>query len=210
MTAHFISFEGGEGSGKTTQCALLKTAFMKAGIKATFTREPGGGQGADAIRELLLTGAGDKWHPVTESLLFQAARTEHVARVVRPALERGETVVCDRFLDSTLVYQGIARGLGMEFIRSLHLLSLGSFMPDITIYIDIDPETGLKRAGERKGRETRFESLDMDFHVKVQNGFLALAKAEPGRFIVIDGAGDKDRVHESVVVALTKTLGLKL
>lgn len=209
MSAYFISLEGGEGSGKTTQVTLLKSAFEKAGIAAVFTREPGGGPGAEAIRELLLTGAGDKWSSITETLLFQAARTEHVERVIRPALARGEVVVCDRFVDSTIVYQGKARGLGADYIRALHLLTLGDFKPDLTLYIDIAPETGLKRAGERKGTETRFESLDLQFHESVRAGFLALAKAEPQRVVKIDGAQSKETVH-AAICAQIKQLGVAL
>lgn len=202
MKARFISLEGGEGSGKTTQATLLKAAFDAAGIPALFTREPGGGEGGDSIRRLLLTGAVDKWHVITELLLFQAARVEHVERVIRPALARGETVICDRFLDSTLVYQGYARGLGVEFIRTLHRLTLGDIHPDKTLYIDIAPEEGLKRAGARRGDETRFENMDMPFHRAVREGFLSLAQAEPERIQIIDGTRSKEEVLKQLSAAL--------
>lgn len=209
MKPLFVTFEGGEGSGKTTQMALLKQYCEQAGMTAVFTREPGGGAGGDAIRSLLLEGAGDKWHPVTELLLFQAARVEHVERVIRPALAQGAHVFCDRFLDSTLVYQGYARGLGMAYSEALHRLTLGDFQPDMTFYIDIDPAIGLARAGKRQGRETRFEALPQEFHYAVRRGFLALAKAQPQRMIVIDGAPSQEVVHQSVMSALRVSIQME-
>lgn len=210
MRSVFITLEGGEGSGKTTQAALLKEAFARAGLTAVFTREPGGGKSGDAIRSLLLEGAGDKWHPTTELLLFQAARVEHVERMIRPALLRGEHVVCDRFLHSSLVYQGHARGLGQGYIQALHNLTLGQFLPDITLYIDIEPSLGLERANRRRGVETRFEGLAIDFHESVRSGFLALAKAEPQRMMVIDGSLAIEAVHEHVKDTLRNMIGIDL
>lgn len=210
MKGFFISLEGGEGSGKTTQLALLKDAFVKAGKEAVFTREPGGCPEAEAIRTLLLTGAGDKWQPLTETLLFQAARVEHVQRLIKPSLEARKHVVSDRFFDSTCVYQGHARGLGIDYMKALHKLTVGDFTPDLTIYIDIKPEDGLKRANSRQGNETRFESLDISFHHKVREGFLQAAGKEPQRFEVIDGAQAKEQVHTQILAALNKRLGLKL
>lgn len=198
----FITFEGGEGSGKTTQVKLLQKYFTDMGRKCLVTREPGGTPGGDAIRELLLTGSGDKWDAVSETLLFQAARVEHVERVIRPALARGEIVLCDRFLDSTLVYQGISKGLGMEYIRQIHQLTLGNFMPDLTLILDIDPNIGVGRAKARWGKETRFENMDREFHTKVREGFLLLASKEPQRCIVIDASGAQDAVHQSVQDAI--------
>ncbi len=210
MKGAFISLEGGEGSGKTTQVSLLKDAFAKAGIDAVFTREPGGCVQADAIRTLLLTGAGDKWQPLTETLLFQAARVEHVQRVIKPALAGGRHVISDRFFDSTRVYQGHARGLGVAYMHALHQITVGDFTPDLTIYIDIRPEDGLKRANSRQGNETRFESLDISFHHKVREGFLQSAGNEPQRFAVVDGGQAKEQVCTQIFAALDTKLGLKL
>lgn len=188
MAGYFISLEGCEGSGKSSQVSLLKQAFANASIPAITTREPGGGKGAESIRELLVTGSDEKWHIVTETLLFQAARVEHVERLIKPALREGKTVISDRFMDSTLVYQGIGRGLGLDYINQLHLLSLGDFKPDLTLFIDIPPALGLERAAKRSGDETRFESLSLDFHERVRTGFQQLASAHPDRIVTINGA----------------------
>ncbi len=198
MSGTFITFEGGEGSGKTTQINLLEKYLCDSGRKCLLTREPGGSAGGDAIRQLLLTGAADKWHPVSETLLFQAARVEHVETLIKPALARGEIVLCDRFLDSTLVYQGISKGLGMEYVRQLYRLTLGNFMPDFTIILDIDPQIGVSRAKRRSGNETRFEHMEMEFHRKVREGFLALAVVNPGRYIVINANQSLEEVSLAV------------
>lgn len=210
MSGLFISLEGGEGSGKTTQIAFLKDTFAKAKMDVVFTREPGGCSQAEAIRTLLLTGAGDKWQPLTETLLFQAARVEHVQRLIKPSLEAGKHVISDRFFDSTSVYQGHARRLGVAYMKALHQLTLGDFIPHLTIYIDITPEEGLKRASSRQGNETRFESLDVSFHHKVREGFLQAAECEPQRFAIVDGTQVKEHVHAQIVTALNNKLGLKL
>jgi dTMP kinase len=202
MTGLFISFEGGEGSGKTTQIKLLHEYLEAQGKSCTLTREPGGCPSAEAIRSLLLTGSADKWDPVAETLLFQAARIEHVERVIRPALARGEMVLCDRFFDSTAVYQGIGKGLGVNYVSELHRLTMGSFMPDLTLIFDIDPMQGLKRAQSRTGNETRFESMGTAFHKTVREGFLAIAKAEPDRCKIIDAAQSVDAVQKAVREAL--------
>src|SRR6185369_2095982 len=166
------------------------------------TREPGGSKGGDAIRQLLLTGAGDKWNPMTETLLFQAARVEHVETLIKPALARGEVVICDRFLDSTLVYQGIAKGLGVEFVNRLSELTIGSFVPDLTVLLDIDPQIGLSRAKNRAGDETRFENMDISFHNKVREGFLFLARKDPQRYAIIDAVQPEKEVHAAVLKSL--------
>ncbi len=202
MAGKFITFEGGEGSGKTTQIKLLQKQLNDAGKKSVLTREPGGCAPADAIRKLLLTGSVDKWHPVAETLLFQAARVEHVERVIKPALERGEIVICDRFLDSTIVYQGIAKGLGVEYIKQLHQFTLGSFAPDLTLILDIEPEIGLKRAHARAGDETRFENMELEFHRNVRNGFLKLAHENPPRYKIINADQSVKDVHKSILEAV--------
>lgn len=198
MSGLFITFEGGEGSGKTTQIKLLHETLLKVGKKCTITREPGGSPAAEAIRNLLLTGADDKWNAIAETLLFQAARVEHYETILRPAIVRGDIVLCDRFLDSTIVYQGIAKGLGIEYICELHRLTLGAFGPDLTLIFDIDPKIGLTRAKSRAGAETRFENMDMAFHEQVRSGFLGLARALPGRYGIIDASGDVNKVQLAV------------
>lgn len=203
MRKKFITFEGGEGSGKTTQIQMLEKHLTASGIKCLVTREPGGSPGAEAIRQLLLTGTGDKWNAVSETLLFQAARVEHVERIIKPALARGETVLCDRFLDSTIVYQGMAKALGVEFVRQLHQMTLGDFLPDVTVVLDIDPEIGLRRAKLRQGTETRFENMAMDFHRKIRAGFLELARLDTQRYLVVDASREVDVIYQDIANRLS-------
>jgi dTMP kinase len=194
-----ISFEGGEGTGKSTQTRLLKSALEARGKRVVLTREPGGSPGAEDIRKLVVEGEPERWTPLSETLLFIAARADHVARVIEPALARGEWVVSDRFSDSTYVYQGIARGLGVDKVRRLHEAALGSFAPDLTIVLDLDPAEGLKRAsGRGQENETRFERFDADFHQKLRAAFRDIAKAEPKRCVVVDAARSKDVVAADV------------
>ena len=202
MKPLFITFEGGEGSGKTTQIKRLHQHLVAHGKICLLTREPGGSNGAEAIRAMVLTGSVDKWHPVAETLLFLAARVEHVEKVIKPALARAENVLCDRFLDSTLVYQGLGKGLGIEYIRRLSSLTLGNFAPDITFILDIDPEIGLERAMKRAGNETRFENMQLEFHMKVREGFLMLAKQNPARYKVVDATLSPDQVHQNIINTL--------
>lgn len=206
MTGRFITFEGGEGSGKSTQITLLAEAFRSAKLPFVQTREPGGTPGAERIRALLVSGEAEAWDAPTETLLFTAARLDHANRLIRPALAEGKTVICDRFFDSTLVYQGIGKGLPEDYILMLHRLALGDFMPELTLILDIDPAIGLKRAGERRGGEARFESMDLDFHHRVRAGFLAIARNEPQRCAVLDAAQDKDALHRQVVKTIKDKL----
>jgi len=194
----FITFEGGEGCGKSTQLSLLHEALEKAGIPAIKTREPGGSPGAETIRNLLVSGDKDAWDPLAETLLFYAARLDHVERVIKPALAAGKHVLCDRFADSTFVYQGIGKNLTIPRIRELHQFALGDFMPDLTFILDIDPVIGLERAAKRRGNETRFESMDLGFHQKVRKGFLELAKKEPERCIIINANRNIDLIHNEI------------
>jgi dTMP kinase len=210
MTGAFITFEGGEGSGKSTQAMLLWEAFKAAGIPCVKTREPGGTENAERIRSLLVSGSHEAWDPVTETLLFYAARAEHVNKLVKPSIAQGKTVICDRFADSTLVYQGVARGLSEAYVQSLHRLILGNFAPDLTIILDIAPEGGLKRAAGRGGAETRFESLDIGFHRQVRAGFLAIAEREPGRCLVIDADNELFKLHEGIVESVNRRLNIAL
>lgn len=206
---HFITFEGGEGCGKTTQIPLIASYLQEKGISVTTSREPGGTPGAESIRKLLVEGAADKWDEVTETLLFLAARNDHVKKRILPSLSQGITVLCDRFSDSTVVYQGIGKGLGMGFVKELQSLVIGNFKPDLTIILDIDPEIGLQRAASRLGTETRFEGLEMDFHRSIRKGFLKLASEAPERYAVVDARGDVVEVHEAIKARVNQLIGIQ-
>ncbi len=210
MTARgrLITFEGGEGAGKSTQVDLLLAALGHAGITAARTREPGGSEGAEAIRRLLLDGATERWDAVGEALLLYAARRDHVVRLIQPALDRGVWVICDRFADSTLAYQGYGRGLPLADLRALHTLALGDFAPDLTLILDLPVAEGLARAARRSGNADRFERLDAAFHEQLRQGFLQIAADNPERCLVIDAAGDPGSVHRDVLAAVTARLGV--
>jgi dTMP kinase len=182
----FISFEGIDGSGKSTQARLLADSLRAAGHAVTLTREPGGSAGAEDIRRLVLEGAADRWSAETELLLFTAARRDHLEKMIRPALARGEVVITDRFADSTRVYQGMTRGDLRAMVDALHDLMIG-VEPDLTLLIDIDPATALSRALARPGAEQRFEEMGLPMQIAMRDAFLALAKAQPARVTVIDG-----------------------
>ena len=182
----FLSFEGIDGSGKSTQARLLADHLRDAGHEVVLTREPGGSPGAEEIRALLLTGAGDRWSPETELLLFTAARRDHVERVIAPALDRGAVVISDRFADSTRVYQGVGRADLGPAVETLHALMIAR-EPDLTLLIDIDPREGLARATARGGAEARFEAFGAGLQARLRAGFLDLAAAHSARFAVIDG-----------------------
>ncbi|MEF9604291.1 dTMP kinase, partial [Paracoccus sp. PXZ] len=182
----FISFEGIDGSGKSTQARRLVQTLNARGTEALLTREPGGSEGAEEIRRLLVEGRGERWSPETELLLFTAARRDHVERLIRPTLARGAWIVTDRFADSSRVYQGLARADLRHLVEELHRLTIG-IEPDRTFIIDIDPEVALSRGQARGGNEDRFETLGLGFQQKLREGFLALASEAPGRIRVIDG-----------------------
>ena len=203
----FITFEGGEGSGKSTQCPRLAERLTEAGIAVTLTREPGGTAGANAIRALLVEGEASRWDPRTEALLHFAARRDHVTKVIEPALAGGGWVVCDRFTDSSVAYQGYGHELGAAYIDALAELTIGNFIPDLTLILDIDPEAGLKRAGQRGGGEARYEGMGIDFHRRLRAGFHEIAKAEPGRCTIIDAAGSEEEVAEAIWAAVQNTMG---
>lgn len=203
--AAFLSFEGVDGSGKSTQARRLADALRSAGRTVTLTREPGGSAGAEEIRRLVLEGDADRWSPETELLLFTAARRDHLEKTIRPALARGETVITDRFADSTRIYQGITRGDLATTVDKLHDLMIG-VEPDLTLLIDIDPELGLSRALARAGTELRFEDMGLEIQRQMRAGFLKLAAAHP-RFVVIDGARDPDAVAADVLAAALTHLG---
>lgn len=210
MHKNFISFEGGEGSGKSTQLRLLSSAFERAGLPFVSTREPGGTPSAERIRELLVSGEGDAWSALSETLLFQAARAEHIEKLIKPALTARKTIICDRFVDSTIVYQGIGKGLGVEYIKNLHRMAFGNFMPSLTILLDIAPEEGLKRAGSRNGNENRFEELDIIFHQKIRVGFLEIAKNEPNRCVVLDSMQSAESLHQQIIAKILERLEISV
>lgn len=193
----FISFEGIDGSGKSTQARLLADHLRSAGHDVVLTREPGGSPGAEEIRALVLQGDPDRWSAETELLLFTAARRDHMERLIEPALADDKIVICDRFADSTRLYQGLSRGDLRQTVDQLHDLMIGR-EPDLTILIDMDPATGLARAKGRQGTEERFEDFGTDMQVRMRAGFLALASEFPERFRTIDGARDIDVVATDV------------
>jgi len=205
-----ITLEGGEGAGKSTQLRLLVDALGRAGVKALGTREPGGASGAEAIRALLVEGDPARWDAVSEALLMVAARRSHLTETVWPALEAGTWVVCDRFLDSTEAYQGVAGGVPRAELEALHRMIAGDFMPDLTVIFDLPPDLGLQRAKARAGAETRFERKGRAFHDKLRQGFLAIAKREPQRCVTIDATGDVDAVHRAVLAAVRERLKVKV
>ncbi len=187
MAGRFISFEGGEGSGKSTQARLLADRLRSAGQGVVLTREPGGTEGAEAVRALLVTGDPDRWTPWAEACLVNAARADHVARVIRPALERGEWVICDRFVDSTRAYQGAGKGIADADLCALHAHVTGNLWPDLTIVMTIDSDAGLHRARARNDGEGRFEAHKDSFHSRIAVFFAGLAANEPQRCRAFDG-----------------------
>ncbi len=210
MTGAFITFEGGEGSGKSTQVKMLATAFERSGNPCVITREPGGTESAERIRDLVVQGAKDAWLPESETLLFLAARMEHVKRLIQPSLIAGKTVICDRFYDSTCVYQGIGKGINEVFISKLHELCFSDFQPHLTFVLDIDPSEGLARAASRKNAETRFESMPTQFHAIVRQGFLDIARENKKRCVILNASQDKDTLHQEILNVISKRFGVKL
>jgi dTMP kinase len=205
----FLSFEGIDGSGKSTQARRLAAALAAAGREVVLTREPGGSPGAEEIRRLVLEGDPDRWSPETEILLFTAARRDHLERTIRPALARGAVVICDRFADSTRLYQGSARADGARLRRlvdDLHARLIG-VEPDLTLLIDIDPALGLGRAQARRGAERRFEDMGLALQTRLRAGFLTLAAGNPQRIAVIDGSRGEDAVAAEVLARVTARLG---
>lgn len=199
----FITFEGGEGAGKSTQIERLARKMRAKKYDIVVTREPGGSPGAEAVRHVLLSGAAEPFGPKMEAFLFAAARSDHVEQVIRPAVERGAIVLCDRFMDSSRVYQGVTGGIDADFMEALEQVAINGMVPDMTLIFDIDPAEGLRRATIRRGGEAgadRFEKETLAIHRKRREAFLAIAAAEPERCIVIDASGDPDLV-ENVVTA---------
>jgi len=205
----FISFEGGEGTGKTTQARLLAAALEKRGIDCVITREPGGSPGAEEIRALLVNGEPGRWESLTETLLLYAARADHVARTIKPAMEQGRWVLCDRFADSSWAYQGAGRGLDRETVRRIESVAIGDFKPELTFVLDLPAEEGLKRANARASAESRFEQFDIGFHERLRQAFLDIARRSPDRCRVIDASADEDTVAEAIWKAVAARFALR-
>jgi dTMP kinase len=209
----FITLEGGEGGGKTTQAALLSQRLRRAGVEVLQTREPGGTPRAEAIRDVLLSGKAKRFGPLGEAVLFYAARESHLELAIRPAIERGTWVVCDRFSDSTRAYQGAAGGLPLSVIDTLDGAVVGATQPDLTIIFDIPPDVGLRRAALRKrasenDEPDRFETMNVAFHRSLREEFLAIAKAEPNRCVVIDASQNTQTVENRVWSIVRERFGL--
>lgn len=196
----FITLEGGEGAGKSTQLRRLVERLAERGIRALATREPGGSPRAEDIRSLILSGEAARFGPVAEALLFSAARADHLAATIRPALARGDWVICDRFANSTRAYQGAAGGLDPRVVKALERIVVGDTKPDLTLILDLPPEQGLARASARRGQDSvdRFESEALAFHQTLRQAFLAIAKAEPERCVVIDATGPEETVANMI------------
>ena len=199
MRGRFITFEGGEGAGKSTQVSKLMAYLDRCKIETIATREPGGSVGAEEIRALLVNGGVDRWDGMTEVLLHSAARRDHVIKTVQPALNQGKWVVCDRFFDSTLAYQGWGHGIDRASIAAAIALSVGDFKPDLTLILDLDVAQGLERARSRGDGQDRYERMGVDFHTRLRQGFLEIAAQDPARCRVIDATAPPDLVHQAVV-----------
>jgi len=217
--ARFVTLEGGEGAGKSTQIARLAQTLADSGIAVTTTREPGGSPGADAIRALLVEGEPGRWDGETEALLHFAARRDHLVRTVWPALAKGSWVLCDRFADSTMAYQGYGHGLDRGVIETLYRLTVGDFAPHLTLILDLPVEAGLARAAARQGSagaggggsaEDRYERMAREFHERLRAGFLDIAQREPERCAVIDAARDADTVAADIRAIVAGRLGVAL
>ena len=214
MRGRFITFEGGEGSGKSTQARLLVDALRARGIAVTQTREPGGSPFAEAVRGVVMSAAHAAVTPLAEALLFSAARADHLAATIRPALDTGHWVVCDRFADSTRVYQGAAAGLDSAHIEALERMVVGATTPDLTLLLDIEPAEGLARATARRSGggaapidADTFETRHLDFHARLRAGFLDIAAREPHRMATIDATPDRDVVQDAIWAVVTARLG---
>jgi dTMP kinase len=208
MTGRFITLEGGEGTGKSTQIKRLAAALEAKGLTVLATREPGGSSGAEQIRKLMVEGEPGRWDAITETLLAYAARADHVARTIGPALMAGTWVISDRFNDSTFAYQGVGRGVPRETIRRIDAAVLDDFAPDLTLVLDLDVKLGLERAVARTGTENRFEKFGADFHEKLRQAFLDIAKRSPDRCRVIDAGGSEDQVAEAILAAVCRRFDL--
>jgi dTMP kinase len=204
----FITLEGGEGTGKSTQSRRLAAALRERGIESIVTREPGGSPGAEQIRELLVHGEPGRWSALTETLLVFAARVDHIERTIKPALASGKWVISDRFTDSTYAYQGIARGTDRETIRRVQSAAIGDFKPNLTLVLDLPVSVGLERAKARPGNENRFENFDLEFHQKLQQAFVDIARRNGDRCVLLDANGNEDEVAELIWQTVAKRFSL--
>jgi len=204
--ARFITFEGGDGAGKTTQVALLRDALIAESHAVEVTREPGGSPGAEAIRELLVAGDIDRWDPMTEALLHFAARRDHVLKMIRPALAKGTWVISDRFTDSTIAYQGYGQEADLAALKQLQNLALGDFEPDLTLVLDLPVERGLARAAARGEAKSRYERMDHAMHERLRDGFLAIAQNARQRCVVIDADQSADVLHREIMDVVRERL----
>src|SRR5688572_16185055 len=207
MTGRFITLEGGEGVGKSTQLKALAAALRERGLEIVETREPGGSPGAEAIRALLLQGDVERWTAESEALLFAAARSDHVVRTIRPALARGAWVLCDRFLDSSIAYQGLVGDVGAEAIRQLHQVGSGGFLPDRTLLLRLEDDEAVARTQVRDASGAdRFGARDSDYHARINAAFDQLAAEDPGRYRMIDASGEPGEVTARLLSALEDLL----
>ncbi len=208
MRGKFITLEGGEGTGKSTQAAILARRLESLGLGVKLTREPGGSPGAEIIRHVLLSGAAKPFGPEAEAMLFAAARDDHIRCTILPALEAGQWVICDRFANSTRVYQGVLGDVDARFIKALERISVGDLRPDLTFVLDLPVKTGLRRAaGRRRGKDPdRFEAEKVDFHERLRQAYLALAATEPNRFVVVDAGAPKKMVAKHMWDAVSARL----
>ena len=211
--ARFITFEGGEGAGKSTQIRLLASWLENQGVKVHLTREPGGSPGAELIRGLLLKGEVDRWLPISEALLLAAARADHIERTIRPALERGEWVLCDRFYDSSIAYQGAGGGLGIDRVKDIQYIAFGNMRPDLTVILDLPVEQGLARALSREGAksdmEDRFERMDKSFHETLRQAFLTIAEEEADRCSVVEANRSIDVIQNDIRHLVSKRFAIR-
>jgi dTMP kinase len=207
----FITFEGGEGAGKSTQIRMLAATLRASGREVVVTREPGGSPGAEAIRHVVLSGAAEPFGPQMEAVLFAAARADHIDRTIRPALERGAVVLSDRFVDSSRVYQGVTGGLERSFMETLERATVEDMMPDLTLILDIDPEEGMRRAGARRGTSEadRFEKEGLSLHRRRRKAFLEIAKSEPKRCKGIDASRPAEKIAAEIASAAEAVIDRK-
>lgn len=205
----FITLEGGEGAGKSTQAKLLGAALISTGIEVVITREPGGAPAAESVRALLVDGDVSRWTPMSEALLNYAARLEHMRQTIMPALDTGKWVISDRFADSTMAYQGYGHQLGADRIAELHALTLGDFYPDLTVILDIPVEIGLARAVDRASGGDRYERMDEAFHQRVRDGFIEIARGDSDRCAIIDATSDVDEVQARILTIVNERSGVR-
>ena len=205
----FITFEGGEGCGKSTQSRFLFDELTSKGYNTILTREPGGVSSAEKIREILVKGNKDSLLPMSELLLLFAARYEHVEKKIKPELNKGTIVICDRFFDSSIAYQGYGHGIEVKKIEQLKFLTIDLFEPDLTFLLNLEVSEGLSRSKKRNNKELRFENMDLSFHEKLHNGFIQIAKNNSERFIIIDASKSINQIKQTILGIVLKKLKLK-